>query len=119
MTDGKGRVTEILSILPDDGDSLGYRKITLQPHEHAVFIAMLSFVMASTNSLNPTLTRESYIGQAISLSHTNKTHSDIISNLFAGIMLMMIFYALSEYAQTGKPEFLYYAVYAICIGSPY
>ncbi len=40
-----------------------------------------------------------------------------MTNLFAGILLMMIFYALSEYWQTAKPEFLYYAVYAICISS--
>jgi signal transduction histidine kinase len=117
LGDSGRSITELPPVLPRDSDSLGYRKITLRPHEHAVFIAILTFVKASTNSLNPTLTRESYITQAISLIHTNKTHNDIISNLFAGIMLMMIFYALSEYAQTGKPEFLYYAVYAICIGS--
>ncbi len=51
------------------------------------------------------------------LNRTNKTGIDIMTNLFAGILLMMIFYALSEYWQTSKPEFLYYAVYAICISS--
>jgi signal transduction histidine kinase len=110
-------VTELTPVLPDDKDSLGYRKITLAPHQSGTFVAMLSFVMASSNSVNPSLTKESFIHQAIALNHTNKTHIDIMTNLFAGIMLMMIFYALSEFIQTAKPSFLYYAVYAICIGS--
>jgi signal transduction histidine kinase len=110
-------ISELPPVLPDDKDSLGYREITLQPHEAATFFAVLSFVRTATNSLSPTLTRASFIQQGILLNRTNKTGIDVMTNLFAGILLMMIFYALSEYWQTAKPEFLYYAVYAICISS--
>jgi len=109
------QVVALPDSLPDDPDSLGYRKITLRPHENATFFAVLSFIKAPTNSINPTLTRDSLVQQGIMLTHKNKTNIDIITNLFAGIMLMMIFYATSEYIQSRKPEFLYYVGYSLCI----
>jgi signal transduction histidine kinase len=102
-------------ILPDDTDSLGYRKITMGPHDTSTFFAVLSFIKASSNSINTSITRDNLIHQAILINHKDKTVIDIITNLFAGIMLMMIFYATSEYLQTGKPEFLYYIGYSVCI----
>ena len=109
------RVVAVPAVMADDPDSLGYRKITLGPHENVTFFAVLSFIKAPTNSINPTLTRDSLIVQGIMLTHKNKTNIDIITNLFAGIMLMMIFYATSEYIQSRKPEFLYYVGYSLCI----
>ncbi len=102
-------------ILPDDPDSLGYRQITLAPHDTATFFAVLTFIKAATNTVDPTLTSSPLIHEAILINHRNKTSIDIITNLFAGIMLMMIFYAASEYLQSAKPEFLYYIGYSICI----
>ncbi len=108
------RVDRLPDILPDDNDSLGYRKISLAPHENGTFFVILTFIKSPTNSINPTLTRETLIRQGILLNHKNKTNIDVITNLFAGIMLMMIFYAISEYLQTGKLHFLYYVGYAVC-----
>ena len=101
--------------LPDDADSLGYRKITLAAHDTGTFFAVLSFIKASSNSINPSVTRDTLIKEGIIVQHKNKTSMDIITNLFAGIMLMMIFYAVSEYLQSGKVEFLYYIGYSVCI----
>jgi signal transduction histidine kinase len=108
-------LTPIPTILPDDPDSLGYREITLAPHDTATFFAVLTFIKAATNTVDPTLTSSPLIHEAITINHRNKTTIDIITNLFAGIMLMMIFYAASEYLQSAKPEFLYYIGYSICI----
>jgi len=108
-------VIPIPAVLPDNPDSLGYRQITVAPHDTATFFAVLCFIKASTNTIDPTLTGSALIGQAIALNHENHTIIDIITNLFAGIMLMMIFYAVSEYLQTTKPEFIYYIGYSICI----
>ena len=101
--------------LPDDADSLGYRKITLAAHDTGTYFAVLSFIKASSNSINPSVTRDTLIKEGIIVQHKNKTSIDIITNLFAGIMLMMIFYAVSEYLQSGKVEFLYYIGYSVCI----
>lgn len=108
-------VVALPDIMPDDADSLGYRKVTLGPHETATYYAVLTYIKASSNSLTPSLTRDALIKDGIMLQHRNKTSIDIITNLFAGIMLMMIFYAISEYLQSGKPEFLYYIGYSLCI----
>jgi signal transduction histidine kinase len=107
--------SEIPTVLPDDPDSLGYRQITLAAHDTATFFAILGFIKAATNTVDPTLTNSALIHEAIIINHRNKTIIDIITNLFAGIMLMMIFYAASEYLQSAKPEFLYYIGYSICI----
>ncbi len=108
-------VVKLRDSLPNDPDSLGYRKITLAPHDTATFFAALSFIKASSNSLNPSITRDTLIKDGIILQHNNKTNIDVITNLFSGIMLMMIFYAISEYLQSGKPDFLYYIGYSVCI----
>jgi len=108
-------IIPIPSVLPDDPDSLGYRWLTLGPHDTATFFAVLGFIKASTNTINPTLTGSALIHQAIAINHENGTIIDTFTNLFAGIMLMMIFYAASEYLQSAKPEFLYYIGYSICI----
>jgi signal transduction histidine kinase len=112
-----GAITAVPDILPDDPDSLGYRKITLASHDTAVYYAVLTFIRSPTNSINPSLTREVLIAHGILYNHKNKTSIDIMTNLFAGIMLMMIFYGVSEYLQTSKPEFLYYAGYCFCIST--
>jgi two-component system, NarL family, sensor histidine kinase DesK len=101
--------------LPPDPDSLGYRKITVAAHDTATYFAALRFIKANSNSINPTLTRDTLVREGIALAHRNRSGIDIITNLFAGIMLMMIFYAASEFLQTAKPEFLYYIGYSICI----
>jgi len=109
------RVEPVTREVPDDADSLGYRKITLAARDSALFFASLSYIKAPTNSINPTLTRDTLIREGIVLQHKNKTSIDVITDLFAGVMLMMIFYAVSEYIQSKKPEFLYYVGYSICI----
>ncbi|HVS96351.1 MAG TPA: 7TM diverse intracellular signaling domain-containing protein [Puia sp.] len=109
------RVAPVPRVLPDDGDSLGYRGITLAAHDTGTYYAALTFIQAASNSINPTVTQAPMIRDGIVLQRRNKTSIDIITNLFAGIMLMMIFYAFSEYIQSGKPEFLYYGGYSVCI----
>ena len=109
------RVAPVPRAVPDDGDSLGYRGITLAAHDTGTYFAIIRFIRAASNSINPTVTLAPMIRDGIVLQRRNKTSIDIITNLFAGIMLMMIFYAFSEYIQSGKPEFLYYAGYSVCI----
>ena len=110
-----GRVEVLPREVPDDADSLGYRKITLAAGDSAIFFAAVSYIKAPTNSVNPSLTRDTLIREGIVLTHKNKTSIDAITDLFAGVMLMMIFYAISEYIQSKKPEFLYYVGYSVCI----
>jgi len=111
-----GTIVPLPNILPNDPDSEGYRKITLPAHDSgATFYAVLTFVRSPTNSINPSLTKDAFITHGVDYNHKNKTNIDIITNLFAGIMLMMIFYGVSEFLQTSKPEFLYYAGYCFCI----
>jgi len=114
---GSVRLEKLPRILPNDDDSLGYRRISLAARDTGTFYAVLTFIRSATNSINPNITREDYISQGITLNHKNKTNIDIITTLFAGIMLMMIFYGISEYIQTQKTEFLYYPGYCICISS--
>jgi len=112
-----GAIVPLPNILPNDPDGEGYRKITLAAHDTGVFYAVLTFIRSPTNSINPSLTKDAFIAHGVDYNHKNKTNIDIITNLFAGIMLMMIFYGVSEFLQTSKPEFLYYAGYCFCIST--
>src|SRR5882757_1552375 len=87
---GASQVERLPAILPNDADSLGYRKISLSPHGEGTYFVALTFIKTATNSINPTLTRDTLIRQGIVLNHKSKTSVDIVTNLFAGIMLMMI-----------------------------
>jgi len=115
LTAGGTLAVPLPDILPEDADSAGYRQLTIAARDTATFFAVLGFIKASSNVVEPTVTDDALIHDAILMNHRNKTSIDIITNLFAGIMLMMIFYAVSEYMQSAKPEFLYYVGYAVCI----
>jgi signal transduction histidine kinase len=117
VSGGSAVIRELPAVMPNERDSLGYRKISLPPYGRSTYFVKLSSIRAPTNTINPSLTQEVFIRKGITLNHRDKTDIDIMTNLFAGIMLMMIFYALSEFMQTTKAEFPYYAVYAICISS--
>lgn len=117
QTPQSAAVQPLTAILPPDPDSVGYRKITLAAHDTGVFYAVLTFIRSPINSINPSLTKDAYITYGIVFAHKTKTNFDIITNLFAGFMLMMIFYGVSEYVQTSKPEFVYYAGYCFFISS--
>src|ERR1700743_3090038 len=69
-----GEIEALPKAMPDDPDSLGYRRLSMGPHDTATFFAVLSFIKASTNSLNPSLTRDTLIKQGIILNHQNKTN---------------------------------------------
>ena len=112
-----GHVEALPHIMPQDKDSLGYRLIEIPAHDTLTYFASLDFIKSPTNNVFPSLTRASFITQGIQLAHHNRTNIDVITNLFAGIMLMMIFYGFSEYLQTSKPEFIYYAAYCLCISA--
>ena len=96
---GPGVVRELPAVMPDDKDSLGYRKITLPPHGRSTYFVKLSFIRSPTNVINPSITREVFIKKGITLNHRDKTDIDIMTNLFAGIML-------SAARQANRVEFI-------------
>lgn len=98
-------------------DSIGFRKITLQPHDSATIIAELSFLKTYINSIRPRLVNPDYLSAFITQVKSNADNDSITTYIFSGLMLMMILFSFANFLQGANPEFLYYSGYAFLLGA--
>lgn len=111
-----GRLQQLQSILPDNEDRIGYRLLTLAPHDSAVYYASLRFVKTYLNTINPRLINSEYLSSFVSEQHVYKSYIAMVTYLFCGLLLMMVLYSLSIFFQGGNRDFLYYSGYAFFVG---
>jgi two-component system, NarL family, sensor histidine kinase DesK len=101
---------------PDFSDSMGYRLITLVPHDSSIFLAELHFVKTYTNNIKPRIIQKPYFSAFLfELSSTN-FYVNMITYIFCGLLLMMILFSGANYILGANEEFLYYAGYALFLG---
>lgn len=98
---------------PDE--TTGYSKLKLQPGQAVAYFAKLKFVKTNTNNFNPVLIRDYFLKNHILGYQNSDREINIITFVFAGILLMMIFYSIAVYILNRNIEFLYYAGYALCM----
>lgn len=110
------QLSAIPSIPPDIRDNLGFRKISLPPHDSATFYAELHFVRTYVNTMNPRLVHFNRIKTFMTELRASRTDSNILTYVFCGLLLMMIFFSIANFLQGGNMEFLYYAGYAFFLG---
>ncbi|MFI5133192.1 MAG: 7TM diverse intracellular signaling domain-containing protein [Chitinophagales bacterium] len=107
---------ELPSVLPEKPDSIGYRYISLSPHDTVTFLAELIMVKTYINSINPRLVNPVYLDSFISDLHSRDKSGDTVTYVFCGLLLMMILFSLANFLQGGNNEFLYYSGYAFFLG---
>jgi signal transduction histidine kinase len=95
----------------------GFIEAHLRPKERAVYYAQLDFILTTENKLTPFLIRSNFINYFRNNLRSNKITLNIFNYLTAGILLMMIIYAISVYFQDYQIEFIYYSLYALSIGA--
>ncbi len=105
------------NILPANSDSIGYRLITLNPHDTATILARLNFVKTYINTVRPRLVNPEYLASFIAGLRSNNMENDLMTYIFCGLLLMMILFSLANFVQGANPEFLYYSGYAFFLGS--
>ncbi len=111
------KLEELPRVLPDHPDSIGYRLISLSPHDTATIVAELGFVKTYTINMRPRLISPEYFGSFIAEMTSSPNESQLMTYVFCGLLLMMILFSIANFLQGANPEFLYYSGYAFFLGS--
>ena len=102
-------------VIPNQVNMIGYRKITVAPHEKSVVYTKNRFIKNSANSLGPMLIQDAFLPYFVRNLQNPSSNINLISFVFTGILLMMILYSIAVFSQTGSREFFFYAGYAFLI----
>jgi signal transduction histidine kinase len=107
------------SIIPADATEekyrSGFRLVQLEAKTQSDFVARLRFVRTSATMFYPAVLQKEYAKPFLTEKKEGRSKTNMITYLASGIMLMMIFYSLAVFYQTGNKEFLYYSGYATCL----
>jgi len=106
----------IPNVEPSFDDSMGYRLLTLGPHDSSAFLAELGFVKTYTNSIRPRLIHKTLLSTFIFDISSNHLYVNIVTYIFCGLLLMMVLFSIANYLLGGSTEFLYYTGYALFLG---
>ncbi len=107
---------ELPSALPAVNDSIGYRVITLAPHDSQTIVAQLSFIKTYINTMRPRLINTEYLNSFITGMQSANNENDLVTFLFCGLLLMMVLFSIANFVQGANREFLYYSGYAFFLG---
>ena len=107
------------TLVPADSTPVGYRAgfrlLQIIPDERTTYVARLQFVRTSATLFNPAVLQKDYIISFLNDKIQNRSKTNIITYVVAGIMLMMILYSIAVYRQNKIREFIYYIGYAGCL----
>lgn len=107
--------------LPDDSIKddryAGVKRITLQPHEQALFFCRFNFVRTNVNLFSPRLIDTDYVSEWITVWRNRDSLLDVFTFTVSGVLLFMIFYSLAVYLQSRNKEFIFYACYTFLTAS--
>jgi signal transduction histidine kinase len=101
--------------LLDDNTFSGYRKLTLSPGENGFVLFRLKPLKNEFNSLMPAAINEDFIDDHLEHTLGHKTDIQLVGLALSGILLMMILFMLTNFIIDRKREFLYNALYSICM----
>ncbi|MEO6314335.1 MAG: 7TM diverse intracellular signaling domain-containing protein [Chitinophagaceae bacterium] len=112
FSDSLKNVVPVPVLLPNIGDSIGYRGIRLAPGQAALYYAHLKFVHTSVNAMDMHIIRDYYLpsfSRTLKLPINNNT---MYNYIITGILLMMVFYSMAVFILNGSIEFMYYSCFA-------
>jgi signal transduction histidine kinase len=103
-------------IYPHIHDSIGFRLITIAPHDSATFFADLTFVKTYNNTVRPRLVKPGYINLFLSDLQIAHYGTDLVTYILCGLLLMMLLFSISNFLQGANKEYFYYTLYALLMG---
>lgn len=92
-----------------------YRKIKLAAGEFCYILVKLKPLKNDINFISPVFINENYIGKYQSYTTERKTDQQIYALVLSGILLMMILFMFTNFIISKKNEFLYNALYSLCM----
>ena len=93
----------------------GYRKLTLAAGEECYVLVYLKPLKNEFNSIAPVLIREGFIKSYKQIVVGNKNDLQIYGLILSGVLFMMILFMITNFIISYKPEFLYNALYSLCM----
>ncbi|HEX4876347.1 MAG TPA: sensor histidine kinase [Chitinophagaceae bacterium] len=110
-------VKQLPDILPAIRDKVSFRQISLAAHDTATIVAELYFVKTYINTIRPRLVNTKETNSFLADLRSMHDNDNLVTYVFCGLLLMMILFSLSNFLQGANPEFLYYSLYAVFLGS--
>ncbi len=100
----------------NNNDSIfGFRKITLAAGESCYVLARIQPLKNDINFIAPLYINEDYIDKYRTYVVGRKTDLQIYSLVLSGVLLMMILFMITNFIISKKQEFLYNAIYSLCM----
>ena len=100
----------------ENNDSIsGFRKITLAAGESGYVLTRLQPLKNDINYISPLYINENFIHKYRTYVAGHKTELQIYSLVLSGILLMMILFMITNFIISKKKEFLYNAIYSLCM----
>ncbi len=103
-----------VKITANDG-ILGYRKIKLVAGESCYVLVALKPLKNDFSFIQPIFINEAYIGNYTTYIAGYKTDVQIYGLVLSGVLLMMILFMFTNFIISQKQEFLYNAMYSLCM----
>jgi signal transduction histidine kinase len=115
-SEASDQLKELPFTFPPSKNELSFKKIVLPAHDSMTVLAELLPLKTYTNSVTPRLIQSMYLNSFTSLQQRKNRPDNIVTYVFCGLLLMMIFFSLANYLQGPNQEFLYYSGYAFFLG---
>jgi signal transduction histidine kinase len=102
-------------IFSNSNENAPFKKIVLTPGEKEYFLLQLKPLKNEFNYINPLLIKEADLLSHKAIVAEHKSDIQIFGLVLSGVLLMMIFFMLTNFILSYKLEFLYNAIYSICM----
>lgn len=93
----------------------GYGKITLAPGESGYIIAVLKPIKNEFNYISPLLINANFIKNYKTYITGHKADIQLYGIILSGVLIMMILFMITNFIISRKSEFLYNAMYSVCM----
>lgn len=93
-----------------------YRLVSIQPGDKMDILIQCKYIRTNIVTLNAYLLNPAFFDHHINYIQTHWFGVNTFTFVLCGLLLMMLLFSLANYAQNYKREYLYYSIYALCMG---
>lgn len=101
--------------IQDSNDVSNYKKITLAARTTGLYLLQIKPHKTEVASLTPTLINTDYLKEYQVALIKQKSDNQVFGLILSGVLLMMILFMFTNFIISRKREFLYNAVYSLCM----
>jgi signal transduction histidine kinase len=101
--------------ISNEGNIVSFKKITLAAGESCYLLLELKPLKNEFNYINPILIKEADLKTRNQIVTEHKADIQIFGLVLSGVLLMMILFMLTNFILSFKSEFLYNAIYSLCM----